>query len=96
MTEEKQNIIDAGRSAVDKFITEHYDEFVAGYLAVDVKLSRPYECSSEKAFILAISGKCRHIRRRVGATSPYFYVLKDEWKEFYQPKERNEGNGGMD
>jgi hypothetical protein len=84
---------------VEKFIIDHFDEFMEGYKTEDVRAAKPSECCSEKAFVLAISGKCRRVRRRVGGSSPYFYVLKDEWKEFYKPADHEcttEGDGGIE
>jgi hypothetical protein len=96
MTEEKQDIIDAGRSHVDRFITEHYTEFVEGWRCDQVMAERPPECTSPKAFKLAILGKCKQVRRRVGTARFRVYVLKNEWLDYYKPQEEDHIDCGVD
>jgi hypothetical protein len=97
MTVEKQDIIDASRTPVERFIMDHYDQFVEGWETDEVKSARPEECTSEKAFILAITGKCKRERRRVpnSTTRPYFYVLKPEWHEYFKPEGYDERVAAM-
>ena len=82
MTEAKQDIIEASRSALDVWICDHYDELVKGLPCDEALVSKPSEMK-ERTFQLQLKDKCDRKRVQSSGVRKWHYVLKNECKAIY-------------
>ena len=82
MTEAKQDIIEASRSALDVWICDHYDELVKGLPCDEALVSKPSEMR-ERTFQLQLKDKCDRKKIQNSGVRKWHYVLKNECKAIY-------------
>ena len=82
MTEAKKDLIEASRSEFDEWINAHYSSLIEGMPCSEALLSKPSGINT-KFFRLQINDKCVRKQKRVGNDREWQYILKDEFKEFY-------------
>jgi hypothetical protein len=90
ITEAKQDMINAGRSVVDKFIIARYEEFKAGVHKWEIEQYKPTEYKDFNSFHLALKGKCEFKEFRRNGKKARGYVLREEYIKIYEDMAKDE------
>jgi hypothetical protein len=83
-TEAKMDMINAGRSLVDKFIIARLEAFKAGVHKSDIEHLKPTEYKDFNSFHLALKAKCEFKQFRRNGCKANGYILKPEYLKIYE------------
>ena len=85
-TEAKQDLINASRSPIDKWICKHYNELIEGMPCTDALLTKPTDMRDD-VFRLLVKERCKYEKRSIKGVRKWRYYLKEECKSLYKQTE---------
>jgi putative DNA primase/helicase len=83
-TQAKKDIVNAGKSGLDLIIEQNFQQFKEGIPCQEALNLQPPEYKTQKAFQLALAGKCDRKQVRYNGSRIYKYILKPEFAKFYE------------